>query len=68
MVFNAGFAQSFCYDVTTGLVDEIRASLNISFTEFQSLYSAFAIPDIFCALTGGLLISASVVSPYVRAS
>merc|ERR1719348_1817686 len=51
-----GFGAFFCFDNPGALQTELKDSLNISTSEFSSLYSWYSWPNVILPVIGGYLI------------
>lgn len=53
-----GFGSYFCYDSPAALQSEIKESMNLTQSEFMSLYAWYSWPNVFLCFMGGYLIDA----------
>jgi len=53
-----GFGSYFCYDSPAALQSEIKSAMNLTQSEFMSLYAWYSWPNVFLCFVGGYLIDA----------
>ena len=53
-----GFGSYFCYDSPAALQNQMEQALNLTNSEFMSLYAWYSWPNVFLCFVGGYLIDA----------
>ena len=53
-----GFGSYFCYDSPAALQNQLEQALNLTNSEFMSLYAWYSWPNVFLCFVGGYLIDA----------